>query len=122
MLRRGECEGWQHLWCAATGPPRARGRHSAGHTPARRGGGIRGQPARAPTNHTCQPQCDRACGNPVLWGERFIPEMRALAGDVGARHLIGEYAELVHEVEMDDDAIFVDVDDQAAFAAVTGPT
>ena len=70
----------------------------------------------------CVPTFKGKRGNPVLWGERFIPEMRALAGDVGARHLIGEYAELVHEVEMDDDAIFVDVDDQAAFAAVTGPT
>jgi molybdenum cofactor cytidylyltransferase len=36
--------------------------------------------------------------------------MAELAGDVGAKHLIGEHAELVAEVEMDDDAILVDID------------
>jgi len=49
-------------------------------------------------------------GNPVLWAKRFFPEMTELAGDVGAKHLIGEHAELVAEVEMDDDAILVDID------------
>ena len=49
-------------------------------------------------------------GNPVLWSSRFFPEMAALAGDVGAKHLIGEHAELVAEVEMDDDAVLVDID------------
>jgi molybdenum cofactor cytidylyltransferase len=57
-------------------------------------------------------------GNPVLWGRRFFPEMSELAGDVGAKHLIGEHAELVAEVEMDDDAIFVDIDTPEALAAV----
>ena len=37
-------------------------------------------------------------------GETILP------GDVGAKHLIGEHAELVAEVEMEDDAIFVDID------------
>jgi molybdenum cofactor cytidylyltransferase len=49
-------------------------------------------------------------GNPVLWSSRFFPEMAAIAGDVGAKHLIGEHAELVAEVEMDDDAVLVDID------------
>jgi molybdenum cofactor cytidylyltransferase len=57
-------------------------------------------------------------GNPVLWAKRFFPEMSELAGDVGAKHLIGEHAELVAEVEMDDDAIFVDIDTPEALAAV----
>jgi molybdenum cofactor cytidylyltransferase len=57
-------------------------------------------------------------GNPVLWARRFFPEMAQIAGDVGARHLIGEYAELVAEVEMDDDAIFVDIDTPEALAAL----
>ena len=39
-------------------------------------------------------------GNPVLWARRFFPEMAKLAGDVGAKHLIGEHADLVCEVEM----------------------
>ncbi|HEY1259786.1 MAG TPA: molybdopterin-binding/glycosyltransferase family 2 protein [Stellaceae bacterium] len=57
-------------------------------------------------------------GNPVLWARRFFPEMAQIAGDVGARHLIGEHAELVAEIEMDDDAILVDIDTPEALAAV----
>ena len=49
-------------------------------------------------------------GNPVLWSSRFFPRWPTLAGDVGAKHLIGEHAELVAEVEMDDDAVLVDID------------
>jgi molybdenum cofactor cytidylyltransferase len=55
-------------------------------------------------------------GNPVLWAKRFFPEMTALAGDVGARHLIGEYADLVAEVEMDSDGVLVDIDTPEALA------
>jgi molybdenum cofactor cytidylyltransferase len=57
-------------------------------------------------------------GNPVLWAKRFFSEMAQIAGDVGARHLIGEHAELVAEVEMDDDAILVDIDTPEALATV----
>ena len=56
-------------------------------------------------------------GNPVLWAKRFIPEMAELAGDVGAKHLIGEHAELVCEVEMDSDGVLVDIDTPDALAA-----
>ena len=55
-------------------------------------------------------------GNPVLWAKRFFSEMLQISGDVGARHLIGEHAELVAEVEMDDDAILVDIDTPEALA------
>ena len=30
-------------------------------------------------------------GNPVLWSRRFFPDLMAIEGDVGARHLIGRY-------------------------------
>jgi molybdenum cofactor cytidylyltransferase len=56
-------------------------------------------------------------GNPVLWSSRFFAEMAGLAGDVGAKHLIGEHAELVAEVEMDDDAVLVDIDTPEALDA-----
>jgi molybdenum cofactor cytidylyltransferase len=56
-------------------------------------------------------------GNPVLWSKRFFAEMAGLAGDVGAKHLIGEHAELVAEVEMDDDAVLVDIDTPDALQA-----
>jgi molybdenum cofactor cytidylyltransferase len=57
-------------------------------------------------------------GNPVLWSKRFLPEMAELVGDVGAKHLIGEHAELVAEVEMDDDAVLVDIDTPEALEAL----
>jgi molybdenum cofactor cytidylyltransferase len=56
-------------------------------------------------------------GNPVLWSKRFFAEMSELAGDVGAKHLIGEHAEVVAEVEMDDDAVLVDIDTPEALDA-----
>jgi molybdenum cofactor cytidylyltransferase len=59
-------------------------------------------------------------GNPVLWARRFFAEMQSLAGDVGARHLIGEHAELVAEVEMDSDSVLVDIDTPEALAALRG--
>lgn len=56
-------------------------------------------------------------GNPVLWGRAFFAEMQAVAGDVGARHLIGEHAEAVVEVDAGDDAALVDIDTPEALAA-----
>jgi molybdenum cofactor cytidylyltransferase len=49
-------------------------------------------------------------GNPVLFGRQFFAEMRALTGDKGARALLGEHAELVFEVVVDDDAVLADID------------
>jgi molybdenum cofactor cytidylyltransferase len=57
-------------------------------------------------------------GNPVLWAARFLSEMAELAGDVGAKHLIGAHADLVCEVEMDTDGVLVDVDTPDALAAL----
>jgi molybdenum cofactor cytidylyltransferase len=59
-------------------------------------------------------------GNPVLWARRFFAEMAELAGDVGAKHLIGEHAELVCEVEMDTDGVLVDIDTPEALAEFRG--
>jgi molybdenum cofactor cytidylyltransferase len=56
-------------------------------------------------------------GNPVLWDRRFFPAMRAVTGDVGARHLLGEHAEAVHEVAMETDAALRDFDTPEALAA-----
>jgi len=64
----------------------------------------------------CVPTWEGKRGNPVLWARRFIPEMIALAGDVGARHLIGQYGELVAEVAMPDDGVLLDIDTPEALA------
>jgi molybdenum cofactor cytidylyltransferase len=55
-------------------------------------------------------------GNPILWSRQFFAEMMALSGDSGARRLIEEHADLVAEVEIDSDAIFIDIDTPQALA------
>lgn len=55
-------------------------------------------------------------GNPVLWSSAHFPAMRELEGDVGAKHLIGEHAAEVVEVELDDEAPLLDVDTPEALA------
>jgi molybdenum cofactor cytidylyltransferase len=68
----------------------------------------------------CVPTVRGKRGNPVLFAARFAPEMRAIGGDVGARHLIGEHTEEVIEVELDDDAALLDIDTPEALAALVG--
>ena len=55
-------------------------------------------------------------GNPVLFAAAFLDEMRAVAGDTGARHIIGQHADEVVEVDLGTDAIFIDVDTPEALA------
>ncbi len=59
-------------------------------------------------------------GNPVLFARRFFDEMGAISGDVGARHIIGEHDDVVAEVEVEDEAVLMDIDTPAALAAITG--
>jgi molybdenum cofactor cytidylyltransferase len=56
-------------------------------------------------------------GNPVVWSRRFFPDLAALEGDVGARHLIGTYADGVVEVPVAGVGAVLDVDTPDAFAA-----
>jgi len=56
--------------------------------------------------------------NPVLWSRRFFPDLMAVEGDVGARHLIGGYGEAVVEVPVEDEAALTDVDTPEALTAV----
>ena len=77
----------------------------------------------------CVPTVRGKRGNPVLFGAQFFTEMKAVEGDVGARHLIGTHADLVCEVPMDalaevresapdrQSAIHVDIDTPEALAA-----
>lgn len=65
----------------------------------------------------CVPTTAGKRGNPVLWGCAFFDEMKAVIGDVGARHLIGEHLDEVCDVAIDDDAIFLDIDTPDALIA-----
>ena len=57
-------------------------------------------------------------GNPVLWSRRFFPDLMAIEGDVGARHLIGRYGEAAVEVPVEGKATFIDVDTPEALRGV----
>jgi molybdenum cofactor cytidylyltransferase len=71
----------------------------------------------------CVPTVGGKRGNPVLWARRFFPEIAAVQGDVGARHLIGEHTDQVCEVEMGDSSVLVDLDTPEALEAfVAGRT
>jgi len=65
----------------------------------------------------CVPTVAGKRGNPVLWARRFFPEIAKLSGDSGAKHLIGEHADLVCEVEMTGEAAVTDIDTPEALAA-----
>ena len=66
----------------------------------------------------CLPTHGGKRGNPVLWARRFLPEMMDIAGDVGARHLLGEHADQVCEVEMEA-SVLLDIDTPEALRAAT---
>jgi molybdenum cofactor cytidylyltransferase len=68
----------------------------------------------------CIPTWNGQRGNPVVWAKRFFPEMLAIEGDMGARQLIGQYEELVCEVEVEDDAPLTDLDTPEALRAYEG--
>jgi molybdenum cofactor cytidylyltransferase len=74
---------------------------------------VEGRAVVVPTHHGKR-------GNPVLWDRAFFADMRELAGDVGAKGLIGRHDDVVAEVELEDDAVLLDIDTPQALAAVTG--
>jgi molybdenum cofactor cytidylyltransferase len=64
------------------------------------------------------PSSDGKRGNPVVWSRRFFSELMSIGGDVGARYLIGQYAEAVAEVPLSGDAALTDVDTPESLKAV----
>ncbi len=64
------------------------------------------------------PSIDGRRGNPVVWSRRFFHDLMAIAGDIGARHLIGSYAEAVVEVPVAGEAALTDIDTPESFSAV----
>jgi molybdenum cofactor cytidylyltransferase len=64
------------------------------------------------------PVIDGKRGNPVVWARRFFKDLMSVQGDVGARYLIGSYAEAVAEVPVDSAAALTDVDTPESLSAV----
>ena len=50
-------------------------------------------------------------GNPILWDRKFFPDLLAMTGDGGGgRRIIRDHAELVIEIDVNDDAVLRDFD------------
>ena len=64
------------------------------------------------------PSIDGRRGNPVVWSRRFFNDLMAITGDIGARYLIGQYAEAVVEVPLASDAALIDIDTPESLSAV----
>ncbi|MFD1623186.1 NTP transferase domain-containing protein [Azospirillum griseum] len=58
----------------------------------------------------CVPTTHGKQGNPVLWDRSFFADMAGLTGDSGAKRLIGQHADRLCEVAVDDAGILYDVD------------
>jgi len=66
----------------------------------------------------CVPTWHGKRGNPILWDRSFFAQIAEVAGDIGARHLLGEYQEQVCEVAMTDAAVVSDIDSPADLQAL----
>ena len=64
------------------------------------------------------PTIDGRRGNPVVWSRRFFHDLMSVQGDIGARHLIGSYAEAVLEIPVSGAAALTDVDTPESLSAV----
>ncbi|MBF0129937.1 MAG: nucleotidyltransferase family protein [Alphaproteobacteria bacterium] len=70
--------------------------------------------APASGHDVCAPVHGGRRGNPVLWGRRHFPALRALTGDAGGRELLERAT--VHPVQVADDGVLRDIDDPRAYA------
>ncbi len=69
----------------------------------------------APERAICVPVHRGRRGHPVLWARRFFAGLLALEGDAGAKQLMALHRDLVYELEVDDDAIHIDIDTKEDF-------
>jgi molybdenum cofactor cytidylyltransferase len=54
-------------------------------------------------------------GNPVLFDARFMENLRTIEGDQGARDILKSVPEFIHHVQMNDDAVAIDLDTPVAW-------
>ena len=54
-------------------------------------------------------------GNPLLWDRSLFESFDRLDGDMGAKILLADYPESIHEVDVGSDAIFQDMDTYEAY-------
>lgn len=49
-------------------------------------------------------------GNPVLFDTKMLPEIMRVSGDEGARSVLEKHSKLIHELEVDDEGVVIDID------------
>ncbi|PIW26637.1 MAG: hypothetical protein COW30_14115 [Rhodospirillales bacterium CG15_BIG_FIL_POST_REV_8_21_14_020_66_15] len=67
--------------------------------------------------HICRPRHAGRPGNPVLWPCALFGEFDALSGDVGAKPLLARHRDDILGVDVDSDAIHMDIDTPADLGA-----
>ncbi len=68
--------------------------------------------------HIVLPEWDGRRGNPVRWGRRHFAGLMGLAGDVGGKALLGEFADDVIAIDAMSHAVLDDIDTPATLAAL----
>ena len=63
-----------------------------------------------------RPQFEGRAGNPVLWGPGWLPRLRQLQGDEGARGLLAGNAVTITTVTVSSTGIFADIDQPSDLA------
>jgi len=58
----------------------------------------------------CIPVADGRRGNPVLFGRRYFSALMEISGDRGGKEILRDHPDGVHQVPVDDNGIFVDLD------------
>ncbi|MDA9982762.1 nucleotidyltransferase family protein [Gammaproteobacteria bacterium] len=69
----------------------------------------------------CLPVHHGRRGNPVLMPRAFFPLILELSGDQGARTLLTRYPNLVEQIEVENEGIFIDIDTPDDLGKIRGP-
>ncbi|SBV96858.1 conserved hypothetical protein [uncultured delta proteobacterium] len=77
--------------------------------------------AKNPAHPATVPVYQGTRGNPVILSHRLFPDLMALRGDTGARHILRELDAEILRVPVDDPGILHDVDTPEAYAALCAP-
>ena len=56
------------------------------------------------------PTYEDQSGNPVLWSNRFFPQLSSLSGDRGGKLLIEKNTDVVSFCSVDSESVHIDVD------------
>ena len=66
----------------------------------------------------CVPTWHGKRGNPILWDKRYFAQIAEVSGDIGARHLLGEFQDQIAEVALEDACVLNDIDSPADLDAL----